>query len=38
MVGAGLVGLAVVAFLAFGVFGVQTLFVDETTGATRPVG
>lgn len=33
----GMVGLAVLAYLAFGVFGVHTLFVDETVDEAGPV-
>lgn len=32
----GLVGTAVVLFLAFGVFGVQTLFIDKTVDEANP--
>jgi len=36
-IGGGLIGLAVVAFLAFGVFGIQTLFTDEVVSEDGPV-
>lgn len=36
-VGAGVVGLAVVAFLAFGVFGIHTAFIDDEVSESGPV-
>lgn len=37
VVGGGVVGLAVVAFFAFGVFGIQTLFTDDVVSEDGPV-
>lgn len=37
VLGGAVVGLAVIAFLAFGVFGVQTLFTDDVVNEDGPV-
>lgn len=37
LIGGALVGVVVVAVLAFGVFGVQTLFIDDTVEEAGPV-
>lgn len=37
VVAAGVIGVAVVAYLAFGVFGVHTLFVDDVVDEAGPV-
>lgn len=36
LIGGGLVSAAVIAFLAFGVFGVHTLFIDEEVSEANP--
>jgi hypothetical protein len=37
LIGGALVGVVIVAVLAFGVFGVQTLFIDDTVEEAGPV-
>ena len=36
-IGIGIVGVAVLAFLAFGVFGIQTAFVDDEVSEAGPI-